>query len=277
MKKILIPTDFSDAASNAARFMAAWTHYAPFSEIILLHSYAPLRKEIYLIDILESEEFDTAPQAHSAISLQTFRDSLLPQIRPGTRISMISTASGWEEAINGVVSREDVDLVAVGILPFGKNTRETIGKIVGEHTRALRLSLIMIPSNVSFFPIDTMVLACDLIDTEATLPIDRLTQLFKDNPARIFVVNVDADQKNAADLILEETALFQMLGIHQLEFHHIDSEDVVTGILSFARDKRARLIISIPKEHSFFDRIFHSSVSQHLAESGSVPVMLLYK
>ena len=275
MKKILIPTDFSDAASNAAHFIAAWSHHSKFSEIILLNSYAPFRKEIYLIDVLESEEFDVHPQVDSALTLQKLRDTLHPISRADLNISMVSTAASWEEAITVTVSREHVDLLATGILPLGKNTRDTIGYIAGEIARSLEIPVLLIPVNVSFKPIDALVLTCDP-DLE-TPPISALSNLLAGNPARIFAVYVGSGQSGAEALEDKQTVFQQMLEPHRVEFHFIEAEDVVSAIIGFAIDKRASLILASPQKHTFFERLFHTSVSQHLAESASVPVMLLYK
>ncbi len=50
----------------------------------------------------------------------------------------------------------------------------------------------------------------------------------------------------------------------------------MNGILQFAADKDARLVIALPRKYSFFQSLMHSSISKKLAIVNALqPVMLL--
>ncbi|MDB5114715.1 MAG: hypothetical protein JWQ79_207, partial [Mucilaginibacter sp.] len=55
----------------------------------------------------------------------------------------------------------------------------------------------------------------------------------------------------------------------------INNTDVINGILHFAADNDAQLVIALPHKYSFFQSLLHNSVSQKLAENAAVPVLLL--
>jgi len=66
-----------------------------------------------------------------------------------------------------------------------------------------------------------------------------------------------------------------MLKQYNPKYFFLEDNNVINGILQFAADKDAQLVIALPHKYSFFQSIMHTSISHQLAESSAVPVLLL--
>ncbi|MNR09716.1 hypothetical protein D3C85_1259300 [compost metagenome] len=73
----------------------------------------------------------------------------------------------------------------------------------------------------------------------------------------------------------EEHFLHDMLSDFSPAYHYSDHPDTIKGIVKFAKNEAAQLIIALPKKYSFFESLLHESVSQKLTIKSHVPVLLL--
>lgn len=81
----------------------------------------------------------------------------------------------------------------------------------------------------------------------------------------------------AADFIKQEAALHQLLDELKPEFHYIENQDIVTGLIEFSDQHQIDLIVAVPKQRGFLERLFHESASKKLAVKATKPLLLLHK
>lgn len=108
MKTILIPTDFSPAAFNAAMYAAGLCEQLNVSRIILLHSYAlPDPDIIYLTDILEPlVEQKEEIRLERADKLKSLRERFEKEITTGIEIITLSDERALSSAIPAIIREE---------------------------------------------------------------------------------------------------------------------------------------------------------------------------
>jgi hypothetical protein len=73
----------------------------------------------------------------------------------------------------------------------------------------------------------------------------------------------------------QRTALYSILKEFNPKYYYVNQADIINGILQFAADKDAQLVIALPHKYSFLQSLLHNSVSQQLAESSAAPVLML--
>jgi hypothetical protein len=111
-----------------------------------------------------------------------------------------------------------------------------------------------------------------------TVPLESLKKLLDRKKFELLVVNIDKESRHLsgdAERKAEESALYNMLKPYQPKYSYVNNPDVINGILQFATDSDAQLVIALPHKYSFFQSLLHDSVSQQLAEIAAVPVLLL--
>jgi hypothetical protein len=153
-----------------------------------------------------------------------------------------------------------------------------IGGHVVKISKASPVPVIVVPPRYSFEPIKKVVVACDFDKVKETVPLDSLKQLLDKKKFELLVVNIDKDSKHLsgdAERKAEETALYSMLKQYHPTYSYVNNTDIINGILHFATENNAQLVIALPHKYSFFQSLLHDSVSQQLAQSAAVPVLLL--
>ena len=60
-------------------------------------------------------------------------------------------------------------------------------------------------------------------------------------------------------------------------YHYSHAKHFLDGVNQFVDEQGIDLVITVPKEHNFFERIFSSSHTKKLAFHSHVPVLVLSK
>jgi nucleotide-binding universal stress UspA family protein len=271
--QILVPTDFSEVANNALRYAIALANRTK-STIHLLHvkSY-PIIDPAFPVDTFATliEEMDTI----SREGLNRARQSLLD---PSGVKYILDDISGFvNDEIERYAKEHGIDLIAMGTtgasglqeLLVGSNAATTIGRS--------EIPVLVIPPSAGFKEIKHILYASDY--TEPEFPaLSRLIYFAELYDADISVVHVKTDYdrffdsannffvKNKAHIKRENIKLIQSekADVSEAINHHIDHNQ--TDLLVLAKHNR-----------SFFDRLFHRSISKQMAYHTKIPLLVLHK
>jgi len=281
MKTYLVPVDFSETSINAAKFAAALSHQTDVKEIILLNAYYVSPYETILPNpdmvLLREEEIEqnAADRIHR---LEQIKKQLQKLVNTGVSITTHLNRSHLLRAVvENVISRK-ADVVFMGIKGNSSINDAHIGSHVIKISKASPVPVIVVPTSYHFENIKRVVVACDFNRVTETVPLETLKRLLSKKPYELLVVNIDKDAKHVqqdAQQMAEETALYGMLEEFHPQYFYIYKPDVINGILEFAAEKDAQLVIALPHKYSFLQSLLHNSVSQQLAEAAAVPVLLL--
>lgn len=279
MKTILFTTDFSEASENAAHYLMGFAQQVPVAHIVLLHSYASTGPDIiYLSDftepvIVEKEEV----HSESLQKLKSFRTFLLNINKSDIPVSIISDERSLAKVIPALIEEYNIDIVLSGIEPTGKANGDSTGAKTLKTTLELEIPVLIIPVGVSYQPVSTVLLACDLKNVNSTIPKRLLTELLKELNARLLVLNIEPENTHESqENIRGQSELHRTLESTGAEFYFLEYKDIINGIIGFAEEKKVQMIISIPKKHGIISRILHPGVTKKLAMTSPVPIMLLH-
>lgn len=273
MKTILIATDFSAAALNAARFIAGFSLDSDIERIILYHSYQEETPEMIMpIDVLAPAEREVKEMEKRAVQgLQDLQATLGLDIRSGIKIDIRTDDRSLTHAIKEIAKLENVDLVVMGMK-----------KIIGRHTfqimKECEKTLLIIPSTAVFKGLNRMMLACDLNGVAERLPVAQLKSLLKDTSSKLFVVNVEHNgAKNAADIIEEEAVLHHLLDDVNPEYYYPVSKNKPETLIRFAEGHQIDLVLTVHKKRGLLEELFHNSLTKRLAIQTDIPLLILNK
>jgi nucleotide-binding universal stress UspA family protein len=281
MKTYLVPVDFSDVSVNTAEFAAALSHQTRVEHIILLNAYYVSSYETMLpnpdmVLLREQDIEDEVAERNS--KLNTLKDKLTGKVRMGVKVSVRLSRSHLLRAVVDTVSALNADLVILGSHGNSSNTDSDIGSHVVKIAKACPVPVVVVPPHYKFDGVQRVVVACDFKKVKETAPVEGLKQLLERTGSELLAVNVGRDanlEGEDAEALAKQTHLYGMLQDHQPKYYYINNPDVMNGILQFAADKDARLVIALPRKYSFFQSLMHNSISKKLAENALVPVMLL--
>lgn len=281
MKTYLVPIDFSHASTNAAEFAAELSKQTNVEHIILLNAYyvSPIETMLPSPDMVQLLEEQVEQEAADRIKkLEHLKHKLSKLVRAGVEISTHLNRSHLLRAVIENVEAKNADLVILGSKGNTSKSDSQIGGHVVKISKASPVPVIVVPPAYIFEHIKRVVVACDFDKVRETVPLEALKRLLDRKKYELLVVNIDKDSRHLAgdaERMAEETALYGMLKQYNPKYSYVNNTDVINGILQFAANNDAQLVIALPHKYSFFQSLLHDSVSQQLAESAAVPVLLL--
>ncbi len=272
---MLVLTDFSPAADHAARYAARLTHDLHTKRLILYHAYqaiVPVSEVTPFTQVIDLESLHKT----SLQQLETVKQTLAPLVNPATTIDCRTEETVLTPFINDIVEEEGVDMLVMGTT--GKSTLEKV--LVGSNTlRVVKEShqpVLIVPPQAAIAPLQKILFACDLEKTRENLPAAELKKVLDRLHTPLMVVNVDHEEKRfGPDTPGNISTVYRLLEPYQASFHFIDDDDVIEGIMDFAAEKDASLILMHTKTRGFFEGIFHRSTTKQMIYHTTLPLLLL--
>ncbi|MCO5946913.1 universal stress protein [Mucilaginibacter flavidus] len=281
MKTYLVPIDFSAAAEHAAEFAAALSHQTEVEHIILLNAYYVSMYETILPNpdmVLVREEEVEQNAAERLRNLEKYAEKLQEKVRPGVKITTHLNRTHLLRAVVENAISKNADLVILGSKGNSSNSDAKIGSHVVKIAKACPVPVIVVPPVYGIEDINRVVVACDFNKVTEAAPLASLIKVLNRRKFNPLVVNIDnraGTAEGEAEKIAEGTALYDTLKPYHPKYYFINHPDIINGILHFAKQHDAQIVIALPHKYSFLQSLLHTSISQQLLESSAVPVLLL--
>jgi nucleotide-binding universal stress UspA family protein len=269
MKRILVPTDFSDDARNASYYAARLAEKLKAS-ITLLHAYmlpTPVSEVPYVMVNAEEmqKENEEIARAEAEKLQATFKISVNYIVRLGFP----------SDEIEAVIEDNKIDLVVMGMKGKGK-----LEKIVGSTTtstlKKIRIPLLIVPEKAAYKEIRQVTYATDYtysINSQIYQPLVELLKIFN---ANLNIVHVKKNTEEAkSQEISGETQLEPIFQGMPHQYQTITDTDVKHGIESYLKDHPTDLLVMVAHEHSFWERIFGKSHTKQMVYHTHIPLLVL--
>jgi nucleotide-binding universal stress UspA family protein len=269
MKKILVPTDFSAAATNAAEYAVKLAKDIN-ATVLLLHAYhlplpvsgdpsAPIITNDYLREDSEAQLIKDA---------KALNDKSGVSVRYKVSLGLATDVILEETA--------DADIVIMGMKGADKLSELLIGSIATDTLRKSDIPVLVIPEKVQYKKVDKIVFACDydpLMNINALETLKDFTKAFQ---AKLLIVNVQDEEKL---LSVKEAAVGVMVDSQFADTPHLyyfpSGDNLVEEINEFVKAREAGMVAIIPHRYNFFERLFHSSASKKIAFHTQVPLLAI--
>ncbi len=271
MKKIVVTTDFSQAAANACNY-AADMAVAIGADILLLHvvqtpiGYSDLPIAINLEDMMRTAE-------QEMLGLQ---EEIKRRINGKVLIEAETGMGGFYEDLKNVCERIQPYVVVMG----SQCKTATEHLLFGEHAVNTVVHLpwpvITVPAGASFSQIKKIGLASDLSKVIESTPFEEIKLLVHDFNAELHILNIGDTAVFDADIVFESSLMQEMLKALKPHFHFIGSDNIEEGIMDFAEKNQIDLLIVMPRRHNFLSSIFHRSRTKQLVLHSHVPVLAIH-
>ena len=269
MKTILVPTDFSKPANNAALYAI---HLAEEinAKVLLYHVY----------DFPIGIAGDVAVPLSTPDQLQKSSEHLLK--KAATRLQKISTVEIKYKAkmgsiVDKILEEEDnATYVVMGMQGAGKLTELLVGSITTAVLKKTKRPILVIPEKAKYVKPRKIVLATDYDPTINVNSLKSLKLFTRLLHAEILIVNVRNKKAlvTKENTIVENTMEIGLKGAHHY-YYYSDKDNLVEGINEFVTIKNADLIAIIPHKYSFFNNLFHKSVSKKMVFHTKLPLLAL--
>jgi nucleotide-binding universal stress UspA family protein len=275
MKTIIIPTDFSPAATNAVNYGVNMA-LAIDASVLLFHVYSiPVALGDVPIALLSVDELKETAEDNINRLKKDVDHITSGNVKVYTEARLGNMMDELEEVCNKIkpfaVVMGTTGVSAVERTLFGSNTLTAI--------KHLTYPVICVPKGKEYGPgIKKIGLACDFREVVDTTPVSEIKEFVKEFHADLYVLNVDYNnQQFKADTPEQSVLLHTVLQEVHPEYHFITHKDIEGGINEFAETHNLDLVIAIPKKHKLLDGLFKKSSTRQLVFESHVPVMCVHE
>jgi nucleotide-binding universal stress UspA family protein len=274
MKTIVVPVDFSASSANAARYAADMAK-AIHANLHLIHV---VQLPISVAEMAMTESLYAEMQEIAAQGLKDLWEELVKRTDGKLHIFTHLEEGALEYRLIEFCNLNPPFLVIMG--NSGPSLERVMtGSNVARVIHRLRYPLIVVPVDAVFHPIKKIVLACDLEDLAAGMPVPpsflkELRDSFGSSFEVINICTATQDHQNEAEAAFEFNSWKARLHEIYPEVHFLRTKKVEKGIDEYLQSHPADLLLVFPKKHGLLE--FHSSHSKKIALHSRVPVMSIH-
>lgn len=275
IRTILLPTDFSEAASNSLDYALALASRSGATRIIVLHSFH-----------VPTTTVETTYVADQAILLEQTEKRAQDEMRrleekylkpSGIPYDCLVELGPTIDSINNVVKENRVDLVVMATRKASKLER-LLGNLPVYALEHCKAPLLLVPDKARFRPVKRLAFATDLKTYEREEVLRKLSYLAAAFQAHVVILNVHTGSEElSGDEMQELEHIRQELQGLNYHLELMEGEDAEEGILEYVEQEEIDMLAAVPRNHSFFEGLFHSSISKKLALHTRVPMLAIHE
>lgn len=276
MKKILFPTDFSEAATNA------FVHALEFAkvvkaELILLHTFE--------IPVYDSQFFpENYASIYSSIELakfEMFKDEI-PKLRAIAAERNLDNIVIKHRLMDGdliynlknAVEEDEIDFVIMGTTGVSDWTKFFTGSNTNSVISEVKVPVLCVPIDAKFKKIKTIGFTTRYREKDKA-ELRKVLKIAKKTDAKVKSLYVRSSTTDVSDMTIKEWEI--EFANENVEFLVLPSDEIKETILDFVLFKDIDILTTITHKRSFFESIFDSSFSQKITKEVSIPVLIMHE
>ena len=270
MKTIIVATDFSPVALNAAEYAVKMAKTLGV-DILLFNVYEVLPNYGEMVMDLDVDDLKKAAQT----SILGIKKILLEQNSVDLTISTEVRLGVFKNELIALCESINPYAVIMGSQGKSKTDRLLMGSHAGKTMNHFAWPIITVPPTAAFSAIKKIAIAYDFEIAIQENLINDIKLLAKDFNASIDILNAaDESEFNENFVFLSRTVedAFKPVNIKYnfVTAHHSDD-----GILKFVDENDIDLLVVMPKHHNLLEKLFQKSHTKNLILHSHVPVMEL--
>ncbi|EHQ26814.1 universal stress protein [Mucilaginibacter paludis] len=286
MKTILVPTDFSPAADNAARYalnLARYMH-ADVKLCSAINEKAKTRITEQLVwphDDYSSVKETTDQELRILAKRLSLEQSLKNE--PASvavfepNLTYCCKAGSVMDAVRDLVTDEKITMVVMGLWGATGINSFFAGSVSQDMIDKASFPLLLMPGKAQFTSLRSIAFATDLSEEDIEV-IHSLASLAREFNAEILIVHV-MDGKHHNKEYQQKVSNFLSGISDKVDYPHIyyrdvKSTDVDKGLSWIVEHRQIQMIAMVHRKHDLLDRIFKESYTKNLAKHTEIPLLV---
>jgi nucleotide-binding universal stress UspA family protein len=288
METILVLTDFSEISLHAAEYACTLSRQLNVRHIVLYHAYQVIPPVSSGAEAITGQfNYNVVADSFSPEDARLLREGGLQGLEAEKKL--LAAAAGDDiviecatdeirlaDSINDIAEKYHAGLVVLGISEKEGLERILFGSTANGVVDGSKYPVLLVPLKAAIEPVRRIVFAYDLEKVDRKFPGAELKQLLDAFGATLKVVHVDKDHSGSeAGGPGSMPDLDPLLESYHPSFHFIENHDIVEGILHYAGENQASLILAIGKDQGFLKNLFHRRITHKLAYDTSTPLLVI--
>lgn len=281
MKKILIPTDFSQNSKNAIRYSLDMLTDVPchfFFLYVNVEGSDLTEKPLYTFGT--NIVVETKPKAidKKLQDLEKFISSISSK-KKHHRFTTIRENGYFLQSIRRHIKAKEIDLIVMGTRGASELKEFFMGTRSGDVITKIESDVLVIPDNAKFKDFAQIVLSVDFQLSYSEETLKKITNVISSEQTRINVLYVTKSQMPIFEKVAkQQKQLLDRLSKelpNPISFHRIISKKAEEGVKSFSENLNADLIIMISKDYGLLQKLFRDTTVEEVSFDTKIPLLSL--
>jgi nucleotide-binding universal stress UspA family protein len=269
MKKILFPTDFSEAAANAFRYANELAKVVEATiDVVNVYNLPVIDATNlpagYVEQMLEEKKVLTQNKLDAFVAAEP--DAPVEKLIPLYGVFI-------PEEIRDLVREGSYDMVVMGTRGEHNPIEKTLGSITTFTMMNAGCPVLAVPEDAGWQSIDYVAFATDFLPHEQHA-VEQLMDFAKKVSAEVYFVHVET---NPGIGTMKDYVTLADYPYKFTDFAIVNSPTVMEGIEGFVKEKHIDLLaLYIPKRR-LWERLFHSSFTKKMAFHTKTPLLVFHE
>ena len=276
MRKILIPTDFSENAMNAIRYAMELFKYDR-SDFFIMHAYGD---EVYANDgKVEREDFENKKtevmkQVDDQLEEVIYK---MKELSPNPRHTYypVSVFGSLVDEANEYAERENVDVIAMGTkgrsdardITFGSNTLQVI--------KYVKCPVLAVPANFKDIQPAHVLFATDYMLPYQRRELKLLSTIIQNFTAKLSVLHISKFDELSFRQQDNQAFLEYCMEQNKPNFIKLAGSDITKVINDAAKNYDADMLVMINSRHSYLEDVLYTSKIEKIGLEINIPFLVL--
>ncbi len=282
IKKILVPTDFSNCARDAyhtaldiAERIGAAVEVVHFYILPTASNLSEEREFLYT----ESDFFKAAEAKMDTFLNHDFYNSYESALVEKVKITYKIEIGFAAEKIVQYSERSDIDFIVLGASGESPNLARFFGSIASDVASEAHCPVLLIPVDNRFAKFNDVIYASNeySLNSETLKFSFDWAKVFQSTLHFVHIKNIDKAFDNYSS-----TKMYQFIEAMDIEPDvNVVYETVVDtlpwrGLYTYADSMHADLMIIVTKHRNFFENLIHNSLTESISADAHLPVLVLH-
>lgn len=269
IREVLLPTDFSDTATNAFKF--AQDYFDPAEGVVLklIHVYHPAFENPY------SSSFpDATMREAQQRKLIVFAQSAE---KGGSQGNVLTASNVQLEAVVGFPTEEIfkaslyADLIIMGTTGDGNWLEKVFGSVSSSIAKQALCPVLLIPPGAKYQGFHHIVFANSTATPNPKL-IEQMRFFTHNETSNVDFVHVEQRTVGTYEV---KRILYDKAAHVKTRIVHLSCKNTLHGLTTYANTQKADLIVMTTRHRSFLNDIFHHSLTKEMILRSNIPILVL--
>jgi nucleotide-binding universal stress UspA family protein len=276
MRKILVPTDFSENAMNALEFAIELFKY-DISEFFIMHAY---QDEIYADDsLLTSKTLDEVTKIVSKNTNKQLEDILkhIQEISPNPKhtYTTISANAYLMDEADKIVDQENIDIVVMGTKGKTNDRKLTFGSQTLQVLKYVQCPVLAIPENYKYTQPKHILFPTNFYVPYKRRELKLLNYLATPYRADINMLYISKSENLTLRQKDNKDFLADVLRDNTINFATVDNKSITNAIHTYIKEHAIDMVVMVNTRHSFLENILFQSTIDEISLYIDIPFLAL--
>jgi nucleotide-binding universal stress UspA family protein len=276
MRKILIPTDFSENAMNAIKYALELFKYEK-SEFYIMHAY---QDDIYADkDLLSRNVLDEVTQIISNDSKERLENVLkqINEISPNPRhtYNIISSNNMLVDEADAIVDEKEIDIIVMGTRGKTNDRKLTFGSHTLQVLKYVQCPVLAIPENYLYTQPKHILFPTNYMIPYKRRELKLLCEIAMPYRAKIDMIYITKSEKLSIRQENNKDFIKDALCKNQINFKTVNNKNITNAIFTYIKENTIDMLVMVNTRHSFLEHILFESTIDEMSLHLDIPFLAM--